>query len=205
MAYHQIISDLHLSANLQQQLKSLVWRQLPVTTDIDRLVVLRRMIRTRDNWLDYLVHYGWKLQRIATLKNLRIDRELEEQVVDIVQKHFGCSESPVVRLQVMFGGQMLPLHIDTPKHASLIIPIDNHSSASTHFYQALRPVDPALPNPLQCDCVESIVISQPTLIDTDCIHNVMHNAVVTKQHPRISVTAKWTSTKFSDLAKAVKQ
>lgn len=177
----------------------MAWHQLPVTTEANRFQVFRRMIRTRDNWLDYLAYYGWMLGRIATVKNLRLDTELEQQVVDTVQKHFHCRESPVVRLQVMFGGEMLPLHTDITRHASLVIPISNHLGARTNFYKALRSVDSALPNPTQCECVESTVISQPTLIDTDCIHSVVSDAPITKQHPRISLTAKWANTKFRDL------
>ena len=201
MRHHQVIADLYLDADLQRSIELLAWQKLTVTTEVNRLRVFRRMINTGDNWLDYLAYYGWLLGRIATVKNLRIDHDLEQQVVDIVQQHFGCSEAPVVRLQVMFGGQMLPLHIDTPKHASLVIPIDNHKCASTNFYRALRPVDSALPNPQQCECVESVVIDRPTLIDTDCIHSVVYNEPITKQYPRISLTAKWMITGFRDLAK----
>lgn len=201
MRYHQVIADLNLDADLQRGIELLAWQQLTVTTEVNRLGVFRRMIRTGDNWFDYLAYYGWMLGRIATVKNLRIDHELEQQCVDIVKRHFGCSEAPVVRLQVMFGGQMLPLHIDTPKHASLVIPINNHEGASTNFYRARRPVNSALPNPRQCECVESIVIARPTLIDTDCIHSVVYDEPITKQYPRISLTAKWTATGFRDLAK----
>lgn len=157
------------------------------------------MIRTGDNWFDYLAYYGWMLRRIATVKNLRIDAGLEQQVVDMVQKHFNCSESPVVRLQVMFGGEMLPLHTDITRHASLVVPISNHHGTRTDFYRAMRPVDPALPNPKQCVCLESVEITKPTLIDTDCIHSVVSEKPITKHDPRISLTAKWTNTKFQEL------
>lgn len=199
MSYYQVISGLDLGADLQRRFELLIWQQLTVTTEVNRLGVFRRMISTGDNWLAYLAYYGWMLERIATVKNLRIDADLKQQVVDLVRKHFHCRESPVVSLQVMFGGQMLPLHIDTPKHASLVFPIGNHAAARTNFYRALRPVDSALPNPRQCECVESIVISQPTLIDTDCIHSVVYDVSITKRYPRISLTAKWSATNFQDL------
>jgi hypothetical protein len=157
------------------------------------------MIGTGDNWLDYLAYYGWMLGRVATVKNLRLDLDLEQRVVEIVQKHFNCNESPGVRLQVIFGGEILPLHTDITRHASLVIPISNHHGARTNFYQAVRPVSPALPNPKQCLCIESIVIDKPTLIDTDCIHSVVSETPITENNPRISLTAKWANTKFREL------
>jgi hypothetical protein len=198
MAHYQVIPELQLAEDLQQRLECLDWRELAVTTEANRKQVLKRMVKA-GNWSDYLACYGWLLNRVGVVKNLRIDHDLEQKIIKVIQNYFGCDEQPVLRLQVMFGGAMLPLHTDITRHASLIFPIANHRSARTNFYESMTDFDPALPNPMQCMCVESIVITAPTLINTDCIHSVVYLEPITEQCPRISLTAKWANTKFQDL------
>lgn len=199
MVNYQAIPELQLPQDLQQRLVALDWRALTVTTEANRYQVIRRIIRSGVSWFDYLSFYGWFLGRVGTVKNLRIDPDLEQAIAQIIQSHFNCQETPVLRLQVMFGGEMLPLHTDITRHASLVIPVSNHASAITNFYESIQPVNPALPNPMQCMCIESTVISVPTLINTDCIHSVVYREPVTEPRPRISLTAKWADTKFQEL------
>ena len=198
MIHYLSIPELQLPDKLQQQLEQLDWTALTVTSEANQKQVFRRMIQA-GNWVDYLAVYGWLLGRIGVVKNLRIDHDLEQAIIKVIQNYFECDEEPVLRLQVMFGGEMLPLHTDITRHASLIFPIANHFSARTNFYESMTEFDPALPNPMQCMCVESTVITVPTLINTDCIHSVVYIEPVTKQRPRISLTAKWANTKFQDL------
>ena len=198
MIHYQAIPELQLDSELQQLLENLDWQKLTVTTEANRKQVFRRMIRA-GNWADYLAVYGWLLGKIGVVKNLRLDNALEQAITKVIQNYFECDEAPVLRLQVMFGGEMLPLHTDITRHASLIFPIANHLSARTNFYESMTDFDPALPNPMQCMCVESTVITVPTLINTDCIHSVVYIEPITKQRPRISLTAKWANTKFRDL------
>lgn len=199
MIHYRAIPELQLAETLQQRLENINWQELTVTTEANRTQVLKRMLQSVEAWPDYLAFYGWLLGKIGVVKNLRIDRDLEQAITEVIQNYFGCKEAPVLRLQVMFGGEMLPLHTDITRHASLIFPIANHRSARTNFYQSMTDFDPALPNPVYCSCVETTVITVPTLIDTDCIHSVVYIEPITKQQPRISLTAKWANTKFRDL------
>jgi hypothetical protein len=199
MIHHRAIPELQLGPELQQLLENLDWKKLTVTTEANRVQVLKRMLRSGSNWSDYLTFYGWLLGKIGVVKNLRLDADLEQAITKVIQDHFGCAEAPVLRLQVMFGGEMLPLHTDMTRHASLIFPVANHNSARTNFYRSMTDFDPALPNPVYCSCVETTVITVPTLIDTDCIHSVVYIEPITEQRPRISLTAKWANTKFRDL------
>jgi hypothetical protein len=198
MIHYRAIPELQLAEDVQQRLERLDWRDLVLTTEANRTQVFKRMIRA-GNWVDYLAMYGWLLGKIGVVKNLRIDHDLEQAITKVIQNYFGCDEAPVLRLQVMFGGEMLPLHTDITRHASLIFPIANHHSARTNFYESMTDFDPGLPNPMQCMCVESTVITTPTLINTDSIHSVVYLEPITEQCPRISLTAKWANTKFRDL------
>ena len=176
MIHYRAIPELQLAEDVQQRLERLDWRDLVLTTEANRTQVFKRMIRA-GNWVDYLAMYGWLLGKIGVVKNLRIDHDLEQAI----------------------GGEMLPVHTDITRHTSLIFPIANHHSARTNFYESMTDFDPGLPNPMQCMCVESTVITTPTLINTDSIHSVVYLEPITEQCPRISLTAKWANTKFRDL------
>ena len=193
MVHYQVCRDLEIS------LPQFDWRTLPVTSQANRRQVLQRIVQSKDNWVDYFAFYGWLLRRVGVVKNLQLPADLEQTIAQRVQSYFESYEVPIIRLQVIYGGSLVPLHTDITRHASLVIPVSNHGSARTNFYEAMRRVDPALPNPMQCMCIESTVISVPTLIDTDCIHAVVYSEPITEHNPRISITAKWPNTRFKDL------
>jgi hypothetical protein len=199
MIHYLPIPELQLPDKLQHQLEQLDWTNLTVTSEANRWQVFRRLVKWNTDWFDFLTFYGFFLGNVGTVKNLRIEAELEKSITEIIQSHFDCSEAPILRLQVMFGGKLLPLHTDITRHASLIFPIDNHDDARTNFYEPICKVDSALPNPVHCSCVETTVITVPTLINTDCIHAVVYDKPISQQRPRISLTAKWANTKFQDL------
>ena len=107
MIHYRAIPELQLAEDVQQRLELLDWRDLVPTTEANRTQVFKRMIRA-GNWVDYLAMYGWLLGKIGVVKNLRIDHDLEQAITKVLQNYFGCDEAPVLRLQVMFGGEMLP-------------------------------------------------------------------------------------------------
>ena len=159
MFHYLPVPDLKLPTNLQQQLEKIDWRKLTITSEANRWQVICRMIKIRKkNWIDFFNFYGWLLGDIGTVKNLRIGAELSDPISKLIQTYFGCRETPILRLQVMFGGKILPLHTDITRHVSLIIPISNHTVAHTNFYKSSQEFSPELPNPRHCQRVETTVL-----------------------------------------------
>ena len=185
-----------LSPENLYKIQNLNWEQLCVTTELTKWTVFEKFVRHSYlcNWkaINFIKRYGIFGQHISTLKNIRLPDEIEQEICQQVKHFFNINSSPVVRLQVVFGGKIVPMHTDPTRELSFIIPIMNHANSFTRFYQTgkVEKFD-GLCDPGNCVCVDQIEILVPTLINTKQIHSVEFNNIYTKTSPRISITAKW--------------
>ena len=186
-----------------QALKDLDWASQPVTTELNRVQVLKDFVNYAGSrhWKikNFVRRYGWLGQEISVLKNIRLPADLEQAVAEQVQTFFKTTTAPIVRLQVIFNGTVVPLHKDLTRETSFVIPVLNHSGSYTRFYDSATPQLDGLVDPGQCYQVDHVEIVTPTLINTKKIHSVEFANIYTQLHPRISVTAKWPELTFEEL------
>jgi hypothetical protein len=201
---YRTYADFELDVVSLHELNTINWKKLPVTTELNRWQVFQ----------DFINHYklrGWKLknfinrygiigQQVCILKNIRLPAELDQRIKKQVNNFFNAAQDPVVRLQVIFNGTIVPLHKDTTRESSFIIPIMNHAGSFTKFYNYNNTqIGDGLVDPGACTCVDQVEIVCPTLINTKKIHSVEFANQYTINNPRISITAKWESCNFQEL------
>lgn len=144
-------------------------------------------------------YYGWFAQRIATLRNLELPPDIETQVCRQVTDLFNIKEKPVIRLQVLCDGYIVPIHVDKTRNTSLVIPVNHTSRCYTEFFTSHSTFD-QLVDPSTCEKVAEVSIVLPTLIDTTVPHSVSSPNKIFEIEPRISLTAKWQTCRFAELA-----
>lgn len=194
-----------LPDDIKNQVARMSWNDLPITTGLSRWSMLRRVAVgwLRQDWAlrGFLEHYGPLFGRVPVLHNIRLPDDLERSISDLVKQRFDRAAAPVVRLQIMYGGDFMPIHIDSTREASLVIPIMNHHGTYTRFYSSQDQT--SILDPTRCQFQEEVEITSPTLIDTKQPHAVFCHKSYTKLDPRISITAKWTNAKYSELANMI--
>ena len=196
------LSGWDISADLKHQISRFDWRSLEITTELSPVSVCALIIK---GWVDrqwslvsFANAYGMFLQDIPRLLNLRLPEEIETQVLNQLPNGVREINAPVIRMQVMFGGRFLPIHIDNTREASLVIPLNNHQGSSTQFFKCLG--NPAqLLDPSKCQLTDQVEVTMPTLIDTKIPHAVVCQQTPSKLAPRLSLTVKWPNTKYSKL------
>lgn len=204
----KIAADLSIPYRIKKEILNLDLSDLVLTTTLNRWVVIKELVKSRDfNLLDYCKQYGFFFEKIGVINNYCLPPSIATAVAKHYKKYFGTiNEEPIIRLQVMYGGTQIPMHIDLTRSVSLIIPVANHSSAVTNFYSASRSLARGLINPADCKLSNSVTISKyPALLDVDQVHSVNYDLKsLTKTEPRISLNLKWPTVKFNELANCVK-
>lgn len=199
--YYQI-PDWNLDSQLRSKILDLNWSVLPSTTASNRYLmaklILQGHFKKQYSLWAFVKYYGIALQKICHLANIKLPTELEQQIKDYISELFPVKEIPVIRLQIMFGGTYLPIHIDSTRNASLVIPIAHCENTKTQFFsytgEKMQLIDPS-----RCVLLTQTEITMPTMIDTTLPHSVYCENPVTSSHPRLSLTAKWPQTKYSEL------
>jgi hypothetical protein len=203
--------NLVLPPELTDEIKSLNWSKLPLAFRADQQAFLKQFIQTKKyhNWTSirgFQRWYGFFAQKIGTLDSYHLPDTLLSKVQNHYNQFFNqLNEPPIIRLQIIYGGTLIPLHIDLTRSTSLIIPIEHEIQANTNFYtSAINPTLRGMINPNDCVLNNSIIINRiPGLLDVDQIHSVTYNKL-TRESPRISLNLKWPTTKFNTVAKCLK-
>lgn len=152
------------------------------------------------SWLQILTWantYGWFFSTAGVLDSYRLPTNIENDIVKELLTMFDKStvDDCVIRLQVVYGGDVIPLHIDITRTASIIYPIHHNETAYTVFCQRPQPILPTeqLFKPSECNEVDRVLIDHiSVLFDTKVIHGVYyHGQQLTKNNPRVSVSIKW--------------
>lgn len=201
------IKNWDLNRDTKLNLLDLSWNTLPITTQLTKNHVRKQIVlgvlKGRWNIQHFIRRYGLLGQRIAELRNLQLPRDLESQILLQIGELFDAKEKPIVRLQAMFDGFILPIHVDKTRSASLVIPVRHDVQSSTDFFSSNDFYD-QLVDPGSCEKICGIEITGPTLIDTTIPHSVSSSIKIPRSRPRISLTAKWQTCRFADLVRALK-
>jgi len=200
-----VIKDFELSRPILNQLRSLDWQSLPVTLKTDsggyRRLLLGNL-RFRD-FYTFVKAYGWNFGRMAVMDSCVLPDDLVEKIKKEVQEYFPqSSDDLIIRLQIAYNGETVPLHIDTTRTASLVYPLIHHSRSDTVFYSSkpnkTHVIDCLDPDSFNESC--RINIDQhPVLLDVKVPHAVFLSNTYTKAYPRISLTIKWKTLEFNQL------
>lgn len=210
---YKLAPGLVFPTNLKNKIKSLDWSTLPLAYRADRLVFLKEFIRAKKYTSLSAIRgfqkcYGFFAQNVGTIDNYHLPEDLLSQVQNHYSQFFDhLDEQPIIRLQIVHGGNLIPLHIDLTRSTSLIVPISHLAPARTNFYTSPdAPTSRGMVDPTNCQLTNSIIIDRiPALLDVDQIHAVTYDKhTLTRESPRISINLKWSSTKFSTIAKCLK-
>jgi hypothetical protein len=205
-----VLSNLKINDSLLEDLKSIDWRQqAPVdwskrdrAFDIDYIDKLKNIITSKIPLWYAIKFYGIFFQKISNILTIKISTSLEEEIYNNWPFLKNMPEPPIIRLQIVYGGSRVPLHIDKTRSVSLIYPLKNHNTAITNFYKSNQKYPRrGSVNPKTCELVDSIKISQdPVLLNVDQIHDVVFptNKIDIKD-ARISLNLKWERMKFEEV------
>jgi hypothetical protein len=202
--YYHTVTNFKLPNNIEQTLQNINWANLPVATQFDRRHILKVLIRNKI-LIDGLMHYGLFLQHVGTLISYRLPEELEKIIRN--QLHIQCSSllarEAIIRLQIMYGGKIVPIHIDLTRQSSIVYPIKHEHNSSTVFYNCNNLNTRELINPKKCNYVNEVTITDmPMLLDVSIPHSVNYNKnIYTKYVPRISLSIKFEKLTFSAVQK----
>jgi hypothetical protein len=207
-----LVKSLSLPNNIVEQVKLIDRRTLTGSTSFGPKEC-RRMFYNRFQLTDYLAFeklYGFWFDKICTTDYYVLPDELTNSITDAMSDFFkqDLTNEIVIRLQSMYGTQGTALHIDPTRTASLIYPIDHRARAETCFYQSVdQSVDPpdGMVNPNHYKYVNGVVIDRyPTLLNVKKVHAVMFDSnIIDKQTPRLSLTVKWKTHDFDQVAGTV--
>jgi hypothetical protein len=191
-----------LESDLLSKIQSLDTAQLLVKSIYDRVSYVKSLRQHHElDWLTILKEwsrsYGFMFSQAGTIKSLELPKELEQELLTQLSAQFSQSviNDCIVRLQLVYGGQLIPPHVDIRRSASLVYPVSNHSAAHTVFYQPICAANKTQQLFRLCDLEETarVVIDQyPVLFDTNIVHSVMYSTIP-KAQPRLSISIKWRS------------
>ena len=193
--------SINLPNHIFEQLQVLDWSKLTLAYDFTKTTLRDEFTRYQHantansmSWWELIKFYGPILYKTATVLTYKLPGAVEEEILQQWKINFKQLEIlPTVTLQVVYGGTIVPLHVDETRNTSLLFPISNHSSAKTNFYKLLDKtleLKTGLVNPYRCQRVDSVIIDQPTLLNVDEIHDVTYNKI-NKQNPRVTLSLKW--------------
>lgn len=198
--YYHTVTNFKLPNDLEQTLQNINWSNLPVATQFDRKQILKMLIRNKI-LIDGLLYYGWLLQHASVMISSRLPEELEKAIQE--QIHIQCgsllANEAIIRLQIMYGGKIFPIHIDLTRQSSIVYPIKHQHSGSTVFYDCKNVTTRELINPKKCNFIEEVAItSMPILLNTGIPHAVVYGQdTYTQNDPRISLSIKFEKLTFS--------
>ena len=203
------ISKFQLNQDFIKSLSLIDWQNLDLAFRVDRKAALEYFFKNYRviDYLDFVHSYGLTFGKVAVLDTYILPKHVEQTITQEVNKFFGRSFNDlVIRLQVAHGGEVVPIHKDPTRTASLVYPLDHHSFSSTVFYDAVLPTNnrEGLLNPKQFKIVDSICIDKnPVLLDVKRAHAVFLSNLYTVISPRLSLSIKWKTVDFESLVKCL--
>lgn len=170
---------------------------------------LLTMLRKR-RWWQSRHDYGWLCQHTNEMRSLKIDDEVTQRIRDSVTALVGpeLAAAAVIRLQLIYGGGVIPHHIDMTRQVSLVIPVVHDHPSQTEFYHSQYNngdergfVGVEVPNhPAASITIETV----PVVLNTNIVHAVRFaKNLYTQWHPRRSITVKWQHHDFATVSAAI--
>ena len=207
MPHYFVFPKLTLDPKDELELRTFDWTASDPAYRITRTgIALQLLTIWQENRIppwNLIQQYGFLFERIGEIRTVHVPDHVSQSILNqwtFLQK---MPEKPIIRLQILYGGECIPIHIDRTRSTSLIYPINNHT-ATTNFYDLQKePIGRALVDPTTCLLTSSITIDQhPVLLDVDCPHDVTYKKnSITFDNPRISLNLKWEDMKFQQVLK----
>jgi hypothetical protein len=138
--YYQTLPNISLSNDIVAAVKKLPWQRMAKKDIYENL-----------NWHDleyntsmgvpedlrsqYQSFYGLENKLIGTMFNFELPAEIEQEIRSQWTFLTEFDDQPIIRLQIVCGGSMIPVHVDITKTTSLIFPVANHKNCFTQFYE----------------------------------------------------------------------
>lgn len=196
--YYKTLTNFALPSDLVADIKNLDHARLEAAMISDRYFYIKVLREEGFSWVDIITwfkSYGWMFSKTGTLSTYKLPLDIEHRVVNYLKNSVDSSadQNLFLRLQVVYNGSLVPLHVDRTRSASIIYPIDHSQPALTKFYKTSDVTRRGLCNPNCCMEVDSVLIKHdPVLLNVDEIHSVEYAAgSITKQSPRVSLAIKW--------------
>lgn len=206
---YKILDTVTLSDELINRIESLDYRQLKIATRYGRYDYIKSLVQYHKlAWLDilgWLTAYGWAFSKAGTIDSCCLPAAVEAAVIEELKTFFSehIIKDCVVRLQVVYGGELIPLHVDITRTSSMVYPIKHESHSNTVLCKRVAAITPNEQFFKQQECSEVVSVSIdkfPVLLDTKAIHGVFYRrGSLTKEHPRVSLTVKWKTLTISEI------
>ena len=198
---YKVLPNLAVNDTLLQELISVNWVAMPGAFKLTSFDMLKDFIKTEVPLVHVFATYGWRLQKVSKFFTVKLPAKIEKQIHDNWPFLNKMPELPFIRLQIVYGGMHVPLHIDKTRSASLIYPLKNHGSAVTNFYSSEYTFSRrGMVDPSKCSLVESIKIDQcPVLLNVDQIHDVKFLEPASINNARVSLNLKWEKMKYNQV------
>ena len=203
------INNFKLSNRLEDQLQlfCLDWQALPIATALGKKESFYNSY-INNCMLDTFKHYGLVLQKIGNIISSKLPEKLEWDIRDEIKQQYGelLSNEVIIRLQIVYGGEGIPIHIDRTRNSSIVYPISHAQAGSTEFYEYNGPAIRGMISPQWCKLTQTVVIDRiPVLLDTTSPHAIRYSkGTYTKKDPRISLSLKFEKLDFQTVANLVK-
>jgi hypothetical protein len=194
MIYYCKLPEFKLSQLIITQLRDLNRRALSAGHLFDKKKLILDTPRV-------VFDYGWKIFNIGAILSLKVPPDLENLIRGEINCYYGnfLAKEAIIRLQVVFGGSMVPPHIDENRNTSIVYPIEHPYVSLTNFYKYDGPVKRGVLSPVFCQLVDSVQIDTiPVLLNVENPHSVTYKkGTYTKKEPRISLTIKFKNLNFT--------
>jgi hypothetical protein len=197
--------NFNLPSDILKELKNLNWHNLELSTSFDYKNYLHSAW-TAGFLFNFLLHYKGNPLNAGCVKNfvlpaelsagikLELDKILSKEIVD----------QAIIRLQLIYGGTGLPLHVDPTRSASIVYPVSHPYYSETRIFSQNKNLNSRGLKDYQKCCLKDMIEinDQPVLIDTDQPHDVWYaKNIYTEKQPRVSLTVKFETVKFDQLTK----
>ena len=138
--YYQKLSNLNLSADIVNAVKKLPWQTMAKSDIYENLnwhnLAANASAGVPENLQSqYQSFYGPENKLIGTMFNFELPVEIEQEIQSQWTFLTEFDDQPTIRLQIVCGGSMIPVHADVTKTTSLIFPLANHENCFTQFYE----------------------------------------------------------------------
>lgn len=205
--YYKTLTNFVLPSDIVVDIKNLDHTQLEAAMISDRFFYIKVLREDGFSWFEivkWFKSYGWMFSKTGTLTTYKLPPDIECRVIDFLKNSVDSSadKNLFIRLQVVYDGSVVPLHVDPTRSASIIYPIDHSQPALTKFYKTNSVARRLLFNPVQCEEVDNVLIKHdPVLLNVDQIHSIEYAAgSITKSTPRISLTLKWENRSVDEIS-----
>lgn len=202
MTQNIIPLSFNLPDKLQTIIKCIDFDSLETAIMFKPGTILKMAVKQRI-LLDCIRYYGVFFKKCGTFISLKLPADVESQIKDhLASFSQELANKSIIRLQLVYGGEMVPIHIDQTRSSSIVCPIQHNRISYTIMYNnnPLLENRRGLQNPVGMVQVESTVVKdRAVLINTDMPHSVNYSKhSFTKADPRVSLTIKFENLKIYD-------